>query len=190
MDCSLPGSSVHGLLQVRILEWAAISFSRGSSWPRDGNCFSCVSCMGRWVLYHQRHLELVCNCSQFHGLTGLSDMVLWRHTASTKATVILGPSWAIISEMAHSAASGPLVGMARRHDSTGPWDIWTSRSLFVASLLSLSTWFLSPAGSWNPYLVAQSSPEWAFLGEGSRNFNFLKTKLGTGTVSLPPHSTP
>ena len=35
MDCSLPGSSVHGILQVRMLEWVAISFSRASSWPRD-----------------------------------------------------------------------------------------------------------------------------------------------------------
>ena len=35
MDCSLPGSSVHGIFQARILEWIAISFSRGSSWPRD-----------------------------------------------------------------------------------------------------------------------------------------------------------
>ena len=35
MDCSLPGSSVHGILQARILEWVAISFSRRSSQPRD-----------------------------------------------------------------------------------------------------------------------------------------------------------
>ena len=35
MDCSLPGSSAHGILQARILEWVAIPFSRGSSWPRD-----------------------------------------------------------------------------------------------------------------------------------------------------------
>ena len=35
MDCSLPGSSLHGILQARVLEWVAISFSRGSSWPRD-----------------------------------------------------------------------------------------------------------------------------------------------------------
>ena len=35
MDCSPPGSSVHGILQARILEWVAISFSRRSSWPRD-----------------------------------------------------------------------------------------------------------------------------------------------------------
>ena len=34
MNCNLPGSSVHGILQARILEWAAISSSRGSSWPR------------------------------------------------------------------------------------------------------------------------------------------------------------
>ena len=34
-DCSLPGSFVHGILQMRILECVAISFSRGSSWPRD-----------------------------------------------------------------------------------------------------------------------------------------------------------
>ena len=35
MDCSLPGSSLHGILQARVLEWVAISFSRGSSQPRD-----------------------------------------------------------------------------------------------------------------------------------------------------------
>ena len=36
MDFSLPGSSVHGIFQARVLEWVAISFSRGSSRPRDG----------------------------------------------------------------------------------------------------------------------------------------------------------
>ena len=48
MDCSLPGSSVHGIFQARILEWGAISFSGGSSLPRDwtrvshivGRCFT------------------------------------------------------------------------------------------------------------------------------------------------------
>ena len=35
MDCSPPGSSVHGIFQARVLEWVAISFYRGSSWPRD-----------------------------------------------------------------------------------------------------------------------------------------------------------
>ena len=52
MDCSLPGSSVHGIFQARILEWVAISFSRGFSQPRDQTFISCVSCIGRQILYH------------------------------------------------------------------------------------------------------------------------------------------
>ena len=49
MDFIPPGSSVRGIFQARILEWVAISFSRGSYWTRDRTC---VSCCGRWALYH------------------------------------------------------------------------------------------------------------------------------------------
>ena len=42
MDCSLPGSSIRGIFQARILEWVAISFSRGSSGPRDRTQVSCI----------------------------------------------------------------------------------------------------------------------------------------------------
>ena len=48
MDCSPPGSSVHGLLQARILEWVAMPCSRGSSWPRDRTQVSYASRVGRW----------------------------------------------------------------------------------------------------------------------------------------------
>ena len=44
-DCSPPGSSVHGILQARILEWVALSFSRAPSRPRDGTLIPCVSCI-------------------------------------------------------------------------------------------------------------------------------------------------
>ena len=43
MDCSPPGSSVHGIFQARVLEWGAISFSRGSSWPRNWTWVSCIA---------------------------------------------------------------------------------------------------------------------------------------------------
>ena len=43
IDCSLPGSSVHGILQARVLEWVAIPFSRGSSWPRDRTWVSWIT---------------------------------------------------------------------------------------------------------------------------------------------------
>ena len=55
----LMGSSVHGILQARILEWVAIPFSRGSSRPTDQTLISYTSCIGRQVLYHWRHLETV-----------------------------------------------------------------------------------------------------------------------------------
>ena len=48
MGCSPPGSSVHGIIQRRILEWAAVPSSRGSSRPRVWTCISCFSCIGRW----------------------------------------------------------------------------------------------------------------------------------------------
>ena len=48
MDCRPPASSVHRISQARRLEWVAISFSRGSSWPRDQTR---VSCIGRQILY-------------------------------------------------------------------------------------------------------------------------------------------
>ena len=54
-DCSPPGSSVHGVFQARILGWVAISSSRGSSQLRDQTHVSCVSCIGRWSLYHWCH---------------------------------------------------------------------------------------------------------------------------------------
>ena len=56
VDCSPPGSPVHGILQARILEWVALPSSRGSSPSRDWTHISYVSCIGRWVLYHWHHL--------------------------------------------------------------------------------------------------------------------------------------
>ena len=49
MDCHPPGSSVHSILQASILEWVALTSSKGSSWPNDWNHFSDVSCISRQV---------------------------------------------------------------------------------------------------------------------------------------------
>ena len=70
MDCSLPDSSVHGILQARILEWVAIPFSRGSSRPRDQTqishvadrffpvliCLQSISCL----IYTLRCIRVTC----------------------------------------------------------------------------------------------------------------------------------
>ena len=65
MDCSPPGSSVHGILQARVLEWVAISFSRGSSQPRDrtqvsctvDRCFTVWATVGRYLICYWRRME-------------------------------------------------------------------------------------------------------------------------------------
>ena len=51
MDCSLSGSSVHGIFQARVLQWIAISFSRGSSRPRNQTQVSCIAgrCFTVWA---------------------------------------------------------------------------------------------------------------------------------------------
>ena len=52
VGCSLPGSSVHGILQTKILGWVAMPSSRGSYQPRDQTLVFHVSCIGRQVFYH------------------------------------------------------------------------------------------------------------------------------------------
>ena len=56
MDCSPPGSSVHGILQARILEWVVVSSSRGILLTQGLNSLSYVFYIGRQVLYHEHHL--------------------------------------------------------------------------------------------------------------------------------------
>ena len=58
LDCNPPGSSVPGILQARILQCVAISFSRGSSQPRDGNF---IPCIGSRILYPRATREALSN---------------------------------------------------------------------------------------------------------------------------------
>ena len=75
IDCSPPGFSVHGISQTRILEWVAISFSRRSSQPRD---WTCVSCIGRQILYHWAAREAYDVISVQFSCSVVSDS-LWSH---------------------------------------------------------------------------------------------------------------
>ena len=80
MNSSLPGSSVHGIFQVTILEKVAISFSRGSSPPRD---WTCISCIGRWILYHWATWEALFNLLIFNKKWKSLSCVLLFMTAWT-----------------------------------------------------------------------------------------------------------
>ena len=71
MDCSPPGSSVHGILHVRILKWVAFSYSRGSSWPGDRNYIFYVSCTGKQILFGSVGKESTCNARDEDLIPGL-----------------------------------------------------------------------------------------------------------------------
>ena len=78
MDCNSPGSSVHGILQARILEWVATVFSRGSSQPRDQTWVSCIA--GRFFTIWANREALICDHistdKTFKGLNFLLNMIL------------------------------------------------------------------------------------------------------------------
>ena len=65
MDCSLSGSSVHGILQARVLEWGAIAFSRGSSQARDWTLVSRIPArrFNLWATREALHIIIPCQKS-------------------------------------------------------------------------------------------------------------------------------
>ena len=83
MDCSPSGSSVHRISQARILEWVVISSSREPSQPRNQTCVSCISCVGRCVLYHWAMGKPMRKCT-------------WCSITSTLRTWVMLENWRVI----------------------------------------------------------------------------------------------
>ena len=79
LDCSLSSCSVHGSCQAKILEWVAISFSRGSSGPRNRTCVFRVSCTGRQILYHCGTWETPKGCYPNANIIYLFHIWIWNN---------------------------------------------------------------------------------------------------------------
>ena len=76
MDCSLPGSSVRGIFQARVLEWVAIFFSRESSQPRDGTRVSSI--IGRlFTVWATREAPKQNVVYTYNGMEWLKGMKFW-----------------------------------------------------------------------------------------------------------------
>ena len=76
MDCSLPGSSVHGIFQARTLEWVAISFSGGPSWGWPRNAAH-ISSTVRWLLYHWATRDPYSQLRWPHHQSGTQNHLCW-----------------------------------------------------------------------------------------------------------------
>ena len=75
LDCSPPGSSVHGIFQARVLEWIAISFSRASSWPRDGTQVSRIA--GRCFCHPSHQDQRNWSDEEHYGMIATNIVNLW-----------------------------------------------------------------------------------------------------------------
>ena len=145
IDCSPPGSSVHGILLARILEWVAVPSFRGTSWPRSRNCVCHISCTGRRILY-LHHLGspwpgLLCSILEMH-----SD-ARNVHTHVPSPSGIPSP-WSILGCYGRPPGKGVLEG---RTGSRPRWDCWNFLSSSPAPAKhALSHWALSP----RPGLIA------------------------------------
>ena len=117
MDCSPLGSSVHEILQARILDGAAMPSSRGSSRPRDLIQVSYVSCTGRWVLSHYCHLgspspslSVICCCLTSTHTESWLIIAAFMHIMSLLLDFSIYRSW-----------QGSLMWLWSAHGSTGNW---------------------------------------------------------------------
>ena len=120
---SSPGPSVHGIFQARIMEWVAISFSRGSSWPRDQIL---VSCTGSWILYH------------------------WATWEAPLLVLVVGNwDWSM-DEATWSESRSVVSDSLRPHGLYSPWNS-PGHNTGVGSLSLLQGIF--PTQGWNPGLL-------------------------------------
>ena len=90
MDCSLPGSSVYGILQARIVEWVAMPSSRGSSPPRGRTCVSCISCTaGGFFTTSATWEATLYNTGTEKSQSLVEDAYTWRYTPNAWANLFL-----------------------------------------------------------------------------------------------------
>ena len=104
MDCRPPGSSVHGISQARVLEWGAISFSSGSSQPRDQTQVPWGSCIGRRDSLPLSPLEKPSKCT-------LVDVFLGTHVVISLCHFMVG--WFLVSHSFVRPKNDLCMGMRR-----------------------------------------------------------------------------
>ena len=150
MDCSLPGSSVHGILQAGMLEWVAILFSRGSSQPRDQTQIFHIA--GRfftiWVAKESQYSER----TQVQISPEKRCMVQSPGDSCTRSFQLFSPSQ-FVTELTSPSSHGGNVRMVYRHQGSAsePWwpefnwglVIWTWLTTCMVDLSHLTLWRLS-----------------------------------------------
>ena len=156
MDCSPPGSSVHGISQERILKWYAISFSRGSSQPMDqaGRFFTTVPPGKHWMKWHPYKpvQDFMCNCCLFI-VTVIIGILTQKPSPCHIASVFPNTFWFYLLSKED---------LIVRRILLKPW-MHRSTPLWIEAMYLLARCFPRPEGgrkSWLTALINKSSPHW------------------------------
>ena len=186
MDCSLPGSSIHGIFQARVLEWVAVSFSRGSSPPRDQTQVSRI--VGRcFTIWATREVTLAhCRSSiNRRSLLGHGRVLIqyepWRADREIRLTPVWGePEEWPPPELCSSSEVAPVTPKRRVRLCAGITLLWTEAPRVPSS------W----ACGWKGSLSSLLGPQQRALQ--SRALGFRVQVSGRGPASLglrpPPYS--
>ena len=137
-DWSPPGSSVFGISQPRILEWLAISFSRGSSQPRD---WTHISCIDRWILYHSATRKTLHWTLNMVKMIHFNFYIFYHNVITMSLKSFL---WSLACFPYNCSLDGQR-GLAccdswgREESDTTEWLNWTELQLYVGA-----TYYLEP----------------------------------------------
>ena len=147
MDGNLPGSSVHGILLARTLEWVAIPFSRGSFWPRDRTWVSCVA--GRFfIVWATRESPLILTFNYFFSLSPTNCVNSMKAGYLSHSALF---SWRslhlVVNDTKHLLATAPLPrpafssvqSLSRVRLFATPWIAACQASLSITNSRSLLT---------------------------------------------------
>ena len=155
VDCCPPGFFVHGIFQARILEWAAISYSRGSSQHRDQTRISCISYIDRQILYHcvtwesQSLIEAHLNKASKEWLdskyTQACNSICWRKHRVGRSNRRIG----FLTDI-HLLKQSTEIFLTVLSEGPGPWDVEFWR-LIIGGCISSSPAMIR---SWYPSLRA------------------------------------
>ena len=182
MDCSPPGSSVHGILQARTLERVAMSNFRGASPPRDGTRVSCASCNSRHILYHwatrEAPQEIIQGLHNLSLIPVIGPEFLRRRGWRTTVWFQQG-SWDFPSAVLHSE-DAVFTWMTGFRGGSGEWRL----------LCSGLAW-ASPGGSFSRCeagLRGGQAQQLRYLGLAAlQHMGFSRTRDGTHIPQSNPH---
>ena len=158
MDYSPPGSSVHGILQARILEWVAVPFSRGSSWPSDWTWVSCIT--GRFFTIwatekSHRKTFIPCNNIRTHAWCSVLSVNMLRWLSNTLSKWMFGCAsrshWLLVTcQCPHTQeSSGCLLSLAEESMWQLLPGVRETPKCFIDRYLCM-WWALGVGDTWTP----------------------------------------